>query len=161
MLLTVLKLPAPELLRVSEPVTSFDHELRKLASDMLETMYRANGIGLAAPQVGRNIRLVVMDVSRGQNSPWVFANPTITYRKGQCSSNEACLSVPERRVRVLRARQIRVEWVDVITEQRQDRTFRDLGAACLQHEIDHLDGVLLTHHWAGQALNKQFKEPAP
>lgn len=121
-------------------------ELAKLANDMLETMYDAPGIGLAAPQIGRSIRLIVVDVEHaeegGAKQPYILFNPVVVQRKGVCTLEEGCLSVPNVWAEVERAETITVEYID---PQGRNQVLRDIDgrfARCILHEIDHLDGVL-------------------
>jgi peptide deformylase len=119
-------------------------ELAKLADDMLETMYQSNGIGLAAPQVGRSIRLIVADVAgeEEEKHPYFLFNPTVTERKGGIAAEEGCLSVPGVWADVERPESITVEYMDKDGKRQVLRGIDGLLARCIQHEIDHLDGVL-------------------
>jgi len=128
----------PVLRMKAEPVKDIDDDMRKLAADMLETMYDAPGVGLAAPQVGEAVRLVVIDVGDG---PEILFNPEIVSCSGEVVDIEGCLSIPGMQGTVKRAAQVVVTAYD-----RFGRRLRlmgsDLMAKALQHEIDHLDGVL-------------------
>ena len=143
--LDVLHFPDPRLRRSSEPIEKITDELRQLAADMLETMYDEPGIGLAAPQVGHAIRLIVMDTEwteeGADRKPCAFVNPVITERSGEIVWNEGCLSVPDFTAEVKRAEHVVLKALDLegaeVTE-----TATGLRAVCFQHEIDHLDGVL-------------------
>jgi len=143
----VLQFPDPRLKRVSTPVTEVTDEIRSLAADMIEVMYDEPGIGLAAPQVGCAIRLVVMDTEwtdeendTGQD-PRVMINPEILEKDGQLVWNEGCLSVPDFQAEVERAAHVVVRYTDLEgREHTEDAT--ELRAVCFQHEIDHLDGIL-------------------
>jgi peptide deformylase len=144
-ILDVLHFPDPRLRRRAEPIEKITDELRQLAADMLETMYDEPGIGLAAPQVGHAIRLVVMDTEwteeGADRKPCVFVNPEITERSGDIVWNEGCLSVPDFSAEVKRAERV------VMKAQGLDgheivETASGLRAVCFQHELDHLDGVL-------------------
>jgi peptide deformylase len=143
--LTILEYPDPRLRTRAVPVDVVDDPLRELIDDMLETMYAANGIGLAATQVDVHRRLLVADVSEGRNLPQVFINPEILSREGKATSQEGCLSVPGYYDEVERAERIRVR-----AQGRDGKTFeRDLEgllAICVQHEIDHLDGRLFVDY---------------
>jgi peptide deformylase len=143
MILKILKYPDPVLSQPGEPVTEFNDALRKLASDMFETMYAAQGIGLAAPQVGVSKRLTVIDLSLGKNpeEKLVLINPEIILSEGKLYEEEGCLSFPEIREKVVRAAKVRIraqdehgKWFEMDGEE--------LLSRCMQHEIDHLDGVL-------------------
>jgi peptide deformylase len=126
-------------------VDAVDAPLRELIDNMLETMYAANGIGLAATQVNVHRRLLVADVSEGRDLPQIFINPEILSREGAATSQEGCLSVPGYYDDVERAERIRVR-----AQDSDGRTFeRDLEgllAICVQHEIDHLDGRLFVDY---------------
>lgn len=142
-LLRIHHYPDPVLKQKAAPVTVFDEELRRLAADMLETMYAAPGVGLAAPQVGIGKRLIVLDCSSkdDQSQPLVAVNPEILAGEGECCEEEGCLSVPEYYAKVVRSERVRVRF------QELDGTVREieaggLWAICFQHEIDHLDGIL-------------------
>jgi peptide deformylase len=143
--LTILEYPDPRLRTRAVPVDAVDAGLRELIDDMLETMYAAKGIGLAATQVNVHRRLLVADVSDGRNEPRIFVNPEILSSEGTEISQEGCLSVPGYYDDVERAERIRVRALD-----RQGRIFEadldGLLAICVQHEIDHLDGVLFIDH---------------
>ena len=143
MIRTVLKFGAPELQRRSEPVEEFDGKLRALARDMLETMYAAPGIGLAAPQVGINVRLLVVDISGGEEkgNRIVLANPEILEQAGEQRGEEGCLSIPGFTAMVDRPQRIRITGQDP-RGNRVEMEAEDLLARVLCHEVDHLDGVL-------------------
>ncbi len=119
-------------------------ELAKLAEDMVETMYKSAGIGLAAPQVGHSIRLIVVDVTGEdeEKKPHHLFNPVVTVAKGACSAEEGCLSVPGVWADVERAETITVEFLDKQGKPSALRNIEGLLARCIQHEIDHLNGVL-------------------
>jgi len=144
-ILEVLQFPDPRLRRKAEPVEKITDELRQLAADMLETMYAEPGIGLAAPQVGTALRLVVLDTEwteeGAERRPRVLVNPEIREREGQIVWNEGCLSVPDFNAEVERSERVVLQAVDLdgnaITEEATG-----LRAVCFQHELDHLDGVL-------------------
>lgn len=150
MLLKIVKYPEPVLQQPGEPVTEFNEELRKLVADMFETMYAANGIGLAAPQVGLSRRLTVIDLSQGKNpeDKLVLVNPEVILREGKQYEEEGCLSIPEIREKVVRAAKVRVraqdehgKWFETDGEELLSRAF--------QHEIDHLDGMLFIFRISG------------
>ncbi len=141
-------LPAPMLRLASAPVALVDDGVRKLAEDMLETMYAAPGIGLAAVQVGELNRLVTIDVSRDENvkEPRVFVNPEILWKSEELSVyEEGCLSIPDYYEEVERPARIRVRYTNLAGEPEEVEA-DGLLATCLQHEIDHLDGVLFIDH---------------
>ncbi len=143
----VLQFPDPRLKRKSVPVGRVDDELRALAADMIDVMYDEPGIGLAAPQVGQAIRLVVMDTEwndeengPGKN-PMVMINPEILERDGELTWTEGCLSVPDFQAEVERAARVTVRYTDLEGNEHTEAA-EELRAVCFQHEIDHLDGVL-------------------
>ena len=141
-------LPDPVLRQVSKPVERVDDQLGKLADDMLETMYDAPGIGLAAIQIGEPLRMLVIDLSKDDepNEPHVFINPEIVARMDDINVHEeGCLSIPDYYAEVERPAQITVNYLDLEGRQ-QTITADGLMATCLQHEIDHLNGVLFIDH---------------
>jgi len=139
--------PDPILARKSAPIEEITDEIRELADEMVEAMYENRGIGLAAPQIGENIRLVTMDLSGPdeQSDLKVFVNPRITAKSGSTESEEGCLSVRGYQAKVKRAEFVTVEALDLdgneITIEADD-----IMAICFQHELDHLDGVLFIDH---------------
>ena len=141
-------LPDPLLRERSRPVERVDDELRRFADDMLETMYDAPGIGLAAIQVGEPLRLVVIDLAKEDEAkaPQMFINPRIVaHGEGHSVYEEGCLSIPDYYAEVERPDSVTVEFLD---RDGKERTIEADGllATCLQHEIDHLDGVLFIDH---------------
>ena len=141
----IILLPDPVLRLVAEPIATVDADVRKLADDMLETMYAAPGVGLAAPQVGVSRRLIVLDVSENddEKQPYVMINPRIVKRSDAPNIHEeGCLSIPDVRVDIERPAEIVVEYLDR-DGRRQELAADDLLATCIQHELDHLDGRLL------------------
>jgi peptide deformylase len=144
-LLQILEYPDPRLRTRAEPVHSFDARLRALVADMLETMYAAPGIGLAATQVDVHRALIVMDLSTEKNQPLVFINPEILARDGLAVSEEGCLSVPNVYDSVERAARVQVRARDV-EGQAFERELDGLIAVCLQHEMDHLSGKLFVDY---------------
>jgi len=147
-LLPILVAPDPRLKKVAEPVSAVDADVRRLAEDMLETMYDAPGIGLAAPQVGVSKRLIVVDVAPedGPRDPHVLINPELTWvAEEDTSYNEGCLSLPEHYADVVRPRAIKLRYLDREGEIRSLEA-EGLLATCIQHEIDHLDGILFVDH---------------
>ena len=142
---TILEFPDPRLRTRAQPVTRFDAALGTLVDDLIETMYAAPGIGLAATQVDVHQRFIVIDVSAEHNQPLVLINPQILAREGEASTEEGCLSVPGIFDEVKRAAKIRL--------RAQDRSgaafeadYDDILAVCIQHEIDHLDGKLFVDY---------------
>jgi peptide deformylase len=142
---TILEFPDPRLRTRAEPVTSFDAALGTLVDDMLETMYAAPGIGLAATQVDVHKRLIVIDISKEHNEPLVLVNPEILAREGDASTEEGCLSVPGIFDEVKRAAKVRVRAKDRNGEP-FERDFDDVLAVCVQHEMDHLEGRLFVDY---------------
>lgn len=138
-------MPDPRLRTVAKPVDTFDDELGKLVDDMIETMYEARGIGLAATQVNVHRRLLVLDVSEEQDSPREYVNPEILEAEGTETCEEGCLSVPGIYADVSRADRVRVRARD-----RHGKVFEEtvggMHAVCLQHEIDHLEGKLFVDY---------------
>jgi peptide deformylase len=143
--LDILTFPDPRLRRTALPVARVDGEIQRLVDDMLETMYEAPGIGLAAIQVNVPRRVVVIDVSETHDEPLCLINPMILSRDGEEQMDEGCLSVPGFFETVKRAERVRVEALD-----RHGKRFTldadGLLAVCIQHEIDHLDGKLFVDH---------------
>ena len=137
--------PDPRLKKVCAPVPDLTDELRALASDMLETMYDAPGIGLAAPQVGVMSRLIVLDCVKEEGAtprPLVMFNPEVLESSADRNVyEEGCLSIPDQYADVERPAEVRVSWVDETGTPREEE-FDGLWATCVQHEIDHLDGKL-------------------
>lgn len=144
----IIVIPDPRLKQRSEPIEAVTDEIRRLAEDMLETMYAAPGIGLAAVQIGVLKRLVVLDVSREgeEKRPMVFINPEIVWASEETSTyEEGCLSIPEYYEEVERPALVRVKYLDLDGKEREIEA-NGVLATCLQHEIDHLNGVLFIDH---------------
>jgi peptide deformylase len=135
--------PDPRLKKLCEAVTEVTADLKLLAADMLETMYEAPGIGLAAPQIGVMQRIIVMDcIKDGPPEPIVLFNPRVIWASEDVNVyEEGCLSIPDQYAEVKRPASVMVEWLD-LEGQTQERSFAGLWATCVQHEIDHLDGKL-------------------
>jgi len=143
----IVKYPDPVLSKRGESVTVFDDKLRTLVEEMFESMYAAQGIGLAAPQIGLSQRLTVIDISFKKNpdEKIVLINPEITEREGKQFEEEGCLSLPEIREKVRRAARVKVRAQD-ITGKWFEIEGEELLARAFQHEIDHLDGILFIDH---------------
>ena len=143
MLRKIMKYPEPVLQRPAEPVTEFNDELRTLVDDMFESMYVAQGIGLAAPQIGISKRITVLDLSFQKNpeEKLVLINPEIVSKEGKQYGEEGCLSLPDIHEKVSRAAKVSVRAQDASGEWREHNG-EELLARALQHEIDHLDGIL-------------------
>lgn len=137
--------PDPRLKKLCDPVTAISPELGKLAEEMLETMYDAPGIGLAAPQIGITKRLIVLDCVKAVDEaprPIAMFNPMITWSSEELSTyEEGCLSIPEQYAEVQRPAEVRVTWLG-LDGKMQEEQFSGLWATCIQHEIDHLNGKL-------------------
>jgi len=146
--LPIIVAPDPRLKGASKPVDGVDDDIRTLMDDMLETMYGANGIGLAAPQVGVQKRVIVVDVAPvdGERNPMAMANPEVIWESDVIiTKEEGCLSLPDHYAEVDRPETIKIRYIDRENEIREvdaDGMF----ATCVQHEIDHLDGVLFVDH---------------
>ena len=154
-LLPIITAPDPRLKIKARPVPAVDHKIRRLMDDMLETMYQAIGIGLAAPQVGQSSRIIVLDVAREGEKPQPIklANPEILWSSPELATfSEGCLSLPEHYADVTRP-----------AEENEIREMHAKGllATCLQHEIEHLDGILFVDHLSlvkrGMILRKLAK----
>jgi peptide deformylase len=139
-LLEILDYTRPELRSQTEELTEITPETRALINDMAETMEKANGVGLAAPQIGRLIRLFVYDVGDG---PQAIINPRILRSTGEQVGTEGCLSIPRLQGEVPRAEKVVVSWVDA-KGKRHKKTVEEFKARVFQHEIDHLHGILFT-----------------
>ena len=141
----IVKFPDPRLKQVCAPIAEITNEHRELARDMIEVMYDEPGIGLAAPQVGECIRLVVVDTDwteeDTERNAMVVVNPEILEPEGKITWNEGCLSVPDFTADVERAERVLLRGTDLDGNPIEER-LEDLKAVCFQHEIDHLDGVL-------------------
>jgi len=141
--------PDPRLKKACPPVPAVSDDLRRLADDMLETMYAAPGIGLAAPQVGVLARMFVMDCIKDEGvpaRPLVLINPEITWASAETSIyEEGCLSIPDQYADVKRPARVRMTWTD-LDGRNQEEEFSGLWATCAQHELDHLNGKLFIDH---------------
>ncbi|MBI1779409.1 MAG: peptide deformylase [Proteobacteria bacterium] len=147
-LLSVITAPDPRLKIKCRPVEAVDDSVRRLMDDLLATMYSAPGIGLAAPQVGDDRRVLVLDVARENEpaQPLRIANPEIIWTSAEeILHEEGCLSVPEHYAEVMRPAEVKVRYLDYQNEIRELHA-KDLLAVCLQHEMEHLDGVLFIDH---------------
>jgi peptide deformylase len=166
-ILRVLHFPDPRLRKTAAPVTAIDADIRKLANDMVETMYHEGGIGLAATQVNIRKRVVVMDLSEQRNKPVYLINPEIIHSEGVEEMQEGCLSVPGYYDLVQRAEKVRVRYQNLAGETVE--TGADgLLAVCIQHEIDHLNGKLFIDYLSPlkrkrlqKKLEKQERMPIP
>ena len=151
--LPIVEIPDPRLRLVSRPVDSVDDSVHTLVADMIETMYAAQGIGLAAIQVGVDRRVLVIDLQEERDeenkpirTPHAYINPEVLWESDDLSTyNEGCLSIPEQYAEVARPARCRVRWQDEAGASHEDE-MDGLLATCMQHEIDHLNGVLFTDH---------------
>jgi peptide deformylase len=147
--LTIQIIPAAVLRKVAKPVAAVDKRLAKFMHDMAETMYKGNGIGLAANQVGSLDRVITIDVSedRDGNNAILMANPEVIWSDPEetFTYNEGCLSIPGHYAKVTRPRRIRMSYLDE-HGKKQELEAEDLLSQCIQHEIDHLNGVLFIDH---------------
>src|SRR5579864_5894290 len=143
----IVKLGDPVLERVAGPVTVFDEELRKLVDDMFESMYAAQGVGLAAPQIGASKQLAVIDTTfkEDPSAKLVLVNPKIVHTEGRQTSSEGCLSLPEFREKVTRANKVTIRAQD-LEGKFFERAGEGLLARAFLHEIDHLNGKLFISH---------------
>ena len=171
-LLPIIVAPDPRLKLKAKAVTRVDDRVRRLMADMLDTMYDAPGIGLAAPQVGKALQIIVVDCARDGEppQPLKIANPEILWRSDDVMTvNEGCLSLPEHYADVARPSAIRLRYLDEQNEIRELEA-KGLLATCIQHEMDHLEGVLFVDHISSLkrgiilrklAKTKRQKSPVP
>jgi peptide deformylase len=164
---TILEFPDPRLRTKAQPVTRFDAALGTLIEDMLETMYAAPGIGLAATQIDVHKRVIVIDLSEEHNDPLVLVNPEILTREGEASTEEGCLSVPGIFDEVKRAAKVRLR-AQHRSGESFEREYQDILAVCIQHEMDHLEGKLFVDYLSDlkrerirKKLDKERRERAP
>ena len=158
--LPIVLAPDPVLKAKAKPIAAVDDSIRRLMDDMLETMYAAPGIGLAANQVGVLKRVLVLDVAREDDppQPMGMANPEVIWASEEMSVyNEGCLSLPEHYADITRPKEVRVRYLDR-DGKRQEIAADGLLATCIQHEIDHLDGVLFVDHLSALKRNMILKK---
>ena len=150
MIFPIVKFGDPVLETPAAEITTFDHELKKLADDMFESMYAARGVGLAAPQIGISKRIAVVDVTFKENpeAKLVLVNPVIISKEGRQRSSEGCLSIPDFREDVTRAKIVTVRAQD-LNGKTFEHTGEDLLARAFLHETDHLNGKLYISHISG------------
>ncbi|MAI39080.1 peptide deformylase [Alteromonas sp.] len=161
-ILDVLSFPDERLRTVAKPVDDVNDEIKQLVADMFETMKDEKGIGLAATQGDRHVRVVVMDVSEEQDEPRVFINPEITRKEGETISEEGCLSVPGNYAKVERAEAITVKALDENGDAFELEA-EGLLAICIQHELDHLKGTLFIDYLSPlkrQRIRKKLEKEA-
>ena len=162
----IVKYGAESLRQPSKEVHKVSQKVKNLVQDLIDTMYSANGVGLAAPQIGENVRIFVLDVSTNDEplNPIVFINPKIIKKSGACVSHEGCLSFPEAFTDVRRYANVMVKALDSngrsFVMEAKDGT---LLARCIQHEFDHLDGILFVDHclnrFEAEEVLKKFNLP--
>src|SRR5271170_3566190 len=156
----IIKLPDKRLRQVSEPVKRVDAEIRKLADDMFETMYKAPGIGLAAIQIGIAKRVITLDLSKKEDNqePQVFINPEVTWTSDETAKyEEGCLSIPDYYEEVERPAEVKVKYLDLDGKSHELKA-KGLLATCLQHEIDHINGVLFIDHLSKLKRDRVIKK---
>ncbi|WP_235667713.1 peptide deformylase [Candidatus Williamhamiltonella defendens] len=144
-ILQILHFPDDRLRKIASPVKKMDAQIRQITDDMLETMYQAEGIGLAATQVNIHQRIIVIDISEDRHQPLILINPELLEKSGETGIEEGCLSIPVEKALIPRAKEITIEALN-----RDGRSFRlyadDLLAICIQHEMDHLIGKLFVDY---------------
>ena len=145
MILDILKYPDKRLRIIAKPVVTVDETIKKQVKDMFETMYEADGIGLAATQVNFHQRIIVIDISDQRNEPICLINPEVIEKTGEIQCEEGCLSVPEYYENVIRANDIKVQALNQHGESFEIEA-SEMLAVCIQHEIDHLDGILFVDY---------------
>jgi len=158
--LKIIVYPDPRLKKMSEPVTRFDANLRDLVVEMFNLMREAHGVGLAAPQVGTNVRLFVMNATGEAGDDHVFINPVLSNGDGQEEAEEGCLSLPDIRIKVIRDKRITIKAQD-LEGQTFERSAEGFIPRVWQHEFDHLNGIMLTDRMgpvAKMTHRKKLKE---
>jgi peptide deformylase len=156
----IIKLPDKRLRLISEPVKQIDAGIRKLVDDMFETMYKAPGIGLAAIQLGVAKRVITLDLSKKEDDhePQVFINPEILWQSEALAKfEEGCLSIPDYYEEVERPAEVKVRYLDLAGKKREIDA-KGLLATCLQHEIDHINGVLFIDHLSKLKRDRVIKK---
>lgn len=145
--LEILKVPDPRLREKAKEILKIDDNIKKIAYDMIETMYAGKGIGLAGTQVGIPLRIIVIDVDQieGEPNPMVFINPEIVEGRDRVVNEEGCLSVPGYTAKVERFNYVKVRYKD-LDDKIREMEGEDLLARAFQHEIDHLNGILFIDH---------------
>jgi len=159
-ILKIYEYPDPVLRKKTEQITAFDDDLAKLVADMAQTMYNAPGVGLAAPQIGKSIKLLVADVTvniDGEKDYMAIINPVIIAHEGSQLDEEGCLSVPELTANVNRHKRITVSYQDIEGRTKEFST-ENRFSVVLQHEIDHLNGILFLDHLSSLKRNLYKKK---
>ena len=162
MILNILKYPDKRLRTIAKPVVRVDETIKQQVKDMFETMYEATGIGLAATQVNFHQRIIVIDISDQYNEPICLINPEIIEESGEIQCEEGCLSVPDYYEIVVRANDIKVKALNQNGESFELKA-SEMLSVCIQHEIDHLNGILFVDHLSKlkqQRLKKQTAKKA-
>jgi peptide deformylase len=152
--------PDPRLRKISQPVTSFDENLKAMADRMFQLMREAHGVGLAAPQVGENIRLFVINPTGEEGDDRVYVNPTLSDGEGETEAEEGCLSLPGINAKILRSKSLKIRAQDLAGNWFEE-TSDDFPARVWQHEFDHLNGTLLMDRMgplAKMGAKKRLKE---
>lgn len=145
-LLNILQFPDPRLKKIATPVDVFDNDILSLVANMFETMYEAQGVGLAATQVNVHKRVIVLDISTEQNQPIVLINPEIVSKLGTLEWDEGCLSFPGVYAKVKRHQDIEIKYRDHYGKLQNLKANGGLLSACIQHEMDHLNGITFFDH---------------
>jgi peptide deformylase len=161
-ILTILEAPDPRLKIKAKPVAEVDDRIRKLLADMVETMHAAPGVGLAAPQVGEALRMLVIDIAGKDQKPdpKKIINPEIVWASDETKPwEEGCLSLPDQYAEVVRPAEIKVRYLDE-TGKKQEMHASGLLAVCIQHEMDHLEGVLFVDHISALRRNMILRKLA-
>ena len=156
-LLHILQYPHPGLREIAQPIVEFEKSITELANNMLETMYAAPGIGLAATQVNINKQLLVIDISEKKDSPLIIINPQLIDKSGEIVNEEGCLSFPDIYANVMRYEQITLRYQDLAGEQQQLEADGIL-AICIQHEMDHLKGKVFVDYLSSMKRNRIRKQ---
>lgn len=160
---SIISYPDPRLKKVSAPITAFDEALKALAQQMFVLMRQEKGVGLAAPQVAKNIRMFVMNATGKPEDDRVYVNPELSEAEGEEEGEEGCLSIPELRVKIFRSRKLRIVAKD-LEGKPIDESADGYIARIWQHETDHLNGILLTDRMgpvakiANRSLLKDLEE---
>ncbi|HEX5242302.1 MAG TPA: peptide deformylase [Tepidisphaeraceae bacterium] len=160
---SIISYPDPRLKKVSAPITAFDAALKELTQQMFALMREEKGVGLAAPQVARNIRIFVMNATGNPEDDRVYVNPELSEAEGEEEGEEGCLSIPELRVKIFRSRKLRIVAKD-LEGKPIDESADGYVARIWQHETDHLNGILLTDRMgpvakiANRSLLKDLEE---
>jgi peptide deformylase len=155
---TIIYLGDKRLTTPSKPVTDFGPELQTLVDDMFETMYAERGIGLAAPQLGINLQLVVLDVTSDKSQQWCLINPEIVWHEGEVWMPEGCLSIPGAHAKIVRPEKIKVKALDRYGNPIEEFLADDWLARCIQHEYDHLIGRLFIDYLPKRERQREIKK---